>query len=227
VLICWGAPTYGESQVFIYVCICSLMGSLSVVSCKALGIAIKLTFHGSNQLVKPETYAFAASVAMCVAAQLNYLNKALDTFNTAMVSSIYYVLFTLCTITASTIMYKDWKNQTVSSIWNQTLGFLVIVFGVYALNVTKEAEPGCRNGLRALFGFADWRFRPQHELGERSRLLASEDAVDVDHRHILGGVRAAGDCNEDYEEQRIPEGVTERITRETNHPWVRQIPTKS
>ena len=55
VLICWGAPTYGESQVLVYVCICSLMGSLSVVSCKALGVAIKLTFRGSNQLVKPET----------------------------------------------------------------------------------------------------------------------------------------------------------------------------
>ena len=40
-------------------------------------------------------------------------HQALDTFNTAMVSSIYYVLFTVCTITASTIMYKDWKNQTV------------------------------------------------------------------------------------------------------------------
>uniref|UniRef100_A0A6T7YWG7 Magnesium transporter n=1 Tax=Prymnesium polylepis TaxID=72548 RepID=A0A6T7YWG7_9EUKA len=141
------APMYGESQVLVYVCICSLMGSLSVVSCKALGVALKLTFRGSNQLMKPETYAFAASVAVCVAAQLNYLNKALDTFNTAMVSSIYYVLFTVCTITASTIMYKDWKNQTVSSIWNQALGFVIIVFGVYALNVTKESEPGCRFAL--------------------------------------------------------------------------------
>jgi len=143
-ILMWMAPTYGESQVLVYVCICSLMGSLSVVSCKALGVAIKLSLRGANQLLKPETYAFAASVTICVAAQLNYLNKALDTFNTAMVSSIYYVLFTVCTITASTIMYKDWKNQTVSSIWNQTLGFAVIVFGVYALNVTKEADPGCR-----------------------------------------------------------------------------------
>ena len=58
-----------------YVCICSLVGSLSVVSCKALGVALKLTFRGSNQLLKKETYAFALSVAMCVTTQLNYLNK--------------------------------------------------------------------------------------------------------------------------------------------------------
>mmetsp|Transcript_13826 Transcript_13826/g.32985 ORF Transcript_13826/g.32985 Transcript_13826/m.32985 type:complete len:441 (-) Transcript_13826:294-1616(-) len=206
VLVCWGAPIYGESQVLVYVCICSLMGSLSVVSCKALGVALKLTFRGSNQLVKPETYAFAASVAVCVAAQLNYLNKALDTFNTAMVSSIYYVIFTVCTITASTIMYKDWKNQTVSSIWYQALGFSVIVFGVYALNVTKEAEPGCRNGLRALFGVGDsWR-RPQHELGERSRLLAGEDIADANHR------RNAEACEgeDDEEAQPIIAGAPDR-----------------
>ena len=36
-----------------------------------------------------------------------HLNKALDTFNTAMVSSVYYIFFTICTITASSIMYKD------------------------------------------------------------------------------------------------------------------------
>ena len=59
-----------------YVCICSLVGSLSVVSCKALGVALKLTFRGANQLVKPQTYAFALSVVLCVTTQLNYLNKA-------------------------------------------------------------------------------------------------------------------------------------------------------
>ena len=46
-----------------------------------------------------------------------------------MVSSIYYVLFTVCTITASMIMYKDWKSQTTGSILNQTFGFFMIVIG--------------------------------------------------------------------------------------------------
>ena len=50
--------------------------------------------------------------------------QALDTFNTAMVSSVYYIFFTICTITASSIMYKDWENQTAASISWQLLGFL-------------------------------------------------------------------------------------------------------
>ena len=38
--------------------------------------------------------------------QINYLNRALDMFNTAIVSPIYYVMFTLFTITASLIMFQ-------------------------------------------------------------------------------------------------------------------------
>ena len=70
------APRYGKSNVYVYVLICSLVGSLSVVSLKALGIAIKLTWRGSNQLHKRETYLLTVTVALCIATQMNYLNKA-------------------------------------------------------------------------------------------------------------------------------------------------------
>ena len=95
VLISFRCGRYGETNVLVYISICSLMGSLSVVSCKALGIALKLTFKGHNQLGKSPTYVFVGAVAVCVATQMNYLNKALDTFNTALVSSVYYVFFTV------------------------------------------------------------------------------------------------------------------------------------
>ena len=45
-------------------------------------------------------------VAGCIVLQMNYLNKALDLFNTAIVSPIYYVMFTICTITASVILFQ-------------------------------------------------------------------------------------------------------------------------
>ena len=51
---------HGSSNLFIYIGICSLMGSLSVMSCKALGIAIKLTFEGENQMMFVETHASIA-----------------------------------------------------------------------------------------------------------------------------------------------------------------------
>ena len=118
---------------------------LSVMSVKALGTAIKLTFLPPNsnsidntfhnnynnndndnnndntnngyengygdgydfsQLLCVETFWSVIIVIVCVVTQLNYLNKALDAFNTAIVSPIYYVFFTTATVVASTIMFK-------------------------------------------------------------------------------------------------------------------------
>uniref|UniRef100_A0A452Z5W0 Probable magnesium transporter n=1 Tax=Aegilops tauschii subsp. strangulata TaxID=200361 RepID=A0A452Z5W0_AEGTS len=76
------------------------------MSVKALGIALKLTFSGMNQLVYPQTWFFTLVVIACIVTQMNYLNKALDTFNTAVVSPIYYTMFTSLTILASVIMFK-------------------------------------------------------------------------------------------------------------------------
>lgn len=45
------------------------------MSVRALGIALKLTFSGVNQLVYLQTWVFAVIVAACVVTQINYLNK--------------------------------------------------------------------------------------------------------------------------------------------------------
>jgi hypothetical protein len=45
------------------------------MSVKALGIALKLTFQGQNQLIYPQTSVFAMVVITCVLTQMNYLNK--------------------------------------------------------------------------------------------------------------------------------------------------------
>ena len=46
-----------------------------VMSVKALGIALKLTFSGMNQLVYPQTWVFLFVVVSCIVTQMNYLNK--------------------------------------------------------------------------------------------------------------------------------------------------------
>ncbi|KAL5994658.1 hypothetical protein ACLOJK_024711 [Asimina triloba] len=140
VLVFHFAPSYGHANVLVFTGICSLMGSLSVMSVKALGTSLKLTFEGMNQLVYPETWFFMLVVATCVITQMNYLNKALDTFNTAIVSPIYYVMFTTLTILASVIMFKDWDGQNVGSIVSEICGFVVVLSGTILLHVTKDLE---------------------------------------------------------------------------------------
>ena len=42
----------------------------AVMSCKALGIALKLTFEGDNQMAYPQTYIFMVVVASAVVTQV-------------------------------------------------------------------------------------------------------------------------------------------------------------
>ncbi|XP_004250380.2 probable magnesium transporter NIPA4 isoform X1 [Solanum lycopersicum] len=138
VIIVQYAPKYGQTHIIAYVGVCSLVGSIGVMSVQALGIALKLTFSGTNQLLYPQTWVFAVVVVTCVLTQMNYLNKALDTFNTALVSPIYYVTFTSLTIVASVIMFKDWNGQTATQIITELCGFVTILSGTFLLHKTKD-----------------------------------------------------------------------------------------
>lgn len=53
------APREGGANLLVYVAICSLIGGFTVISCKALGIALKLTAAGRNQLAFIDTYVVA------------------------------------------------------------------------------------------------------------------------------------------------------------------------
>ena len=84
------SPRYGRSNPLVYISICSLVGSVSVMAVKGLGVAVRLTFSGNNQFTRPATYVFAILVAGCIVVQTNYFNKALDTFST----NVYVLPFT-------------------------------------------------------------------------------------------------------------------------------------
>ncbi|KAG6726086.1 hypothetical protein I3842_02G063900 [Carya illinoinensis] len=138
VLIVRFVPLYGQTHLVVYIGICSLMGSLTVMSVKALGIALKLTFSGMNQFIYFQTWFFTVVVIACCLLQINYLNMALDTFNTAVVSPVYYVMFTSLTIFASMIMFKDWDSQDASQIATELCGFVTILSGTFLLHKTKD-----------------------------------------------------------------------------------------
>ncbi|KAK6161712.1 hypothetical protein DH2020_005093 [Rehmannia glutinosa] len=138
VLIVMYVPRYGQTHMVVYIGICSLMGSLTVMGVKAVAIALKLSLSGSNQFIYFETWFFTILVIIFCVMQLVYLNKALDIFNTAVVSPVYYVMFTTLTIVASTIMFKEWDSQNASQIISELCGFVTILSGTFLLHKTKD-----------------------------------------------------------------------------------------
>lgn len=105
---------------------------------KGFGIALKLTFAGSNQLTHPSTYVFALLVGVCIVVQMNYFNKALDIFSTNIVMPIYYVMFTTATITASVILFQGFNTTSTVNIVSLFCGFSTIFSGVLLLNNAQQ-----------------------------------------------------------------------------------------
>ena len=133
-------PKIGQTNILVYISICSLLGSLSVVFAKGLSIAIRLTLTGSSQVFNPLSWFFLIAMASGITVQMNYLNKALDIFNTALVTPIYYVMFTTLTITSSAILFKEWTKLSSADIVGDICGFMTTISGVFLLHMFKDIK---------------------------------------------------------------------------------------
>ncbi|EMP37044.1 Magnesium transporter NIPA4 [Chelonia mydas] len=140
ILIFFLAPRYGQSNILIYLTICSVIGAFSVSSVKGLGIAIKGFFADQPVLQNPLPWILILTLVASVTTQINYLNKALDIFNTSLVFPIYYVLFTTIVITTSIILFKEWVAMSVVDIIGTVCGFLTIILGVFLLHAFKDMD---------------------------------------------------------------------------------------
>ncbi|XP_063990170.1 magnesium transporter NIPA2 [Diachasmimorpha longicaudata] len=132
-------PRYGKDNVTIYVFLCSIIGSLTVMSSKILGLSIKETLYTENNRMEYWlTWVSLFSIIFCVMVQMNYLNKALDLFNTAIVTPVYYVFFTTFVIIASAILFEEWEFMTYENILGSLCGFFVIVTAIFLMNAFKD-----------------------------------------------------------------------------------------
>lgn len=138
------APVYGKRNPMIYISICSTVGSISVMSVKAFGIALKLTFAGNNQFSHPSTYVFMIVTIVCILTQMNYFNKALSQFSTSIVNPLYYVTFTTATLCASFILFRGFNTTDAVNTISLLCGFLIIFAGVYLLNLSRGDPDGHR-----------------------------------------------------------------------------------
>jgi drug/metabolite transporter (DMT)-like permease len=136
------APVHGKKNPLIFISICSTVGSVSVMSIKAFGIALKLTLGGNNQFTHASTYVFAIVTVFCILTQMNYFNKALTEFSTNIVNPLYYVTFTTATLCASFILFKGFNTTDAVNTISLLCGFLVIFSGVYLLNLSRHDPDG-------------------------------------------------------------------------------------
>ncbi|XP_061680011.1 magnesium transporter NIPA2 [Syngnathoides biaculeatus] len=140
VLILAVAPRHGQTNILVYIGICSLIGSLSVSCVKGLGIAIKEAVGGTNVARSPLAWLLLLGLVACVSTQINFLNKALDIFNTSLVTPVYYVFFTTSVLTCSAVLFKEWQHMGAADVIGTLTGFLTIVAGIFLLHAFKDVS---------------------------------------------------------------------------------------
>lgn len=130
------APKYGKKYMLVHITICSLIGGLSVSTISGIGSAVVLTIQGENQFKHWFLYFLLAFVVITLVTEIIFLNKALELFNTAMVTPTYYVLFTFATLVTSVILFQG-LDSTAIQIVTIVLGFLTICAGITLLQLSK------------------------------------------------------------------------------------------
>ncbi|XP_016016693.2 magnesium transporter NIPA3 isoform X3 [Rousettus aegyptiacus] len=140
VLILIVAPKKGQTNILVYISICSLIGAFSVSSVKGLGIAIKELLEWKPVYKHPLVFVLLVVLVLSVTTQINYLNKALDTFNTSLVSPIYYVFFTSMVVTCSAILFQEWYGMKAGDIIGTLSGFFTIINGIFLLHAFKNTN---------------------------------------------------------------------------------------
>ncbi|GAA5969865.1 hypothetical protein JCM21900_005547 [Sporobolomyces salmonicolor] len=167
-MIFFVAPRWGKTHMLVYIGICSLLGGLSVACTSGLGASILTSIRGDNQFKHWFIYFLLAFVVVTLLSEINYLNKALELFNTAMVTPTYFVLFTSATLITSVILNKGFHTSAVNIV-TIVLGFLVICCGITLLQLSKIDPEEIKSGV----------------LDRRSTVLLSASRAEASHHAHL------------------------------------------
>jgi hypothetical protein len=141
VLVFYCGDRWGKTNMLVYISVCSLIGSLSVVFTQGIGGAIVYSVAVENQFTNWFVYLVLIITLVTLAIEIIYLNKALNLFNTAVVTPTYYVIFTTLTIVSSIVFYRGFEASPVDIV-TCVFGFLIICSGVALLqNSHSQKQP--------------------------------------------------------------------------------------
>ncbi|KAG1630937.1 hypothetical protein G6F44_011193 [Rhizopus delemar] len=166
-LVFYCGPRWGKTNMLVYISICSLIGSLSVVFTQGIGGAIVHSFAIENQFTNWFVYLVLALTLITLAVEIIYLNKALNLFNTAIVTPTYYVIFTTLSIISSIVFYRGFDASPVNIV-TCVFGFFIICSGVALLQQDRNKDSLLESDISST--------NPQeHLLYQSEKYLTSED----------------------------------------------------
>ncbi|XP_035759859.1 NIPA-like protein 3 isoform X3 [Egretta garzetta] len=135
----------------------ALLGSMTVVTVKAVAGMIVVSIQGNLQLDYPIFYIMLVCMIATAIFQATFLAQASQLYDSSQIASIGYILSTTVAITAGATFYLDFTGEDVLHICMFALGCLIAFLGVFLITrnrkksvpfepyISMDAMPGMLN----------------------------------------------------------------------------------
>ncbi|XP_074832400.1 NIPA-like protein 3 isoform X2 [Carettochelys insculpta] len=135
----------------------ALLGSMTVVTVKAVAGMIVVSIQGSLQLGYPIFYIMLVCMVATAVFQATFLTQASQLYDSSQIASIGYILSTATAITAGATFYLDFTGEDVLHICMFALGCLIAFVGIFLITrnkkksisfepyISMDAMPGMQN----------------------------------------------------------------------------------
>lgn len=131
---------YDLENVVIFLLLVALLGSLTVISAKAVSSMINITLSGYSQLGHPLFYVMLIVMIGTAIAQVKFLNRAMQSFDATVVVPTNFVLFTISAIISGIVLYKEFYGLTFLEIFMFLFGCVLSFVGVYYITSERKQE---------------------------------------------------------------------------------------
>jgi len=118
----------------------ALLGSLTVISAKAVSSMLNLSFSGSNQLLHPILYIMLLIMVATAVGQVKVLNQAMAAFDTSVVMPTNFVFFTVSAILSGIVFYQEFYGLTFIEVFMFLFGACLSFGGVYLITGGRQTD---------------------------------------------------------------------------------------
>uniref|UniRef100_A0A8C6X8Z2 NIPA like domain containing 3 n=1 Tax=Naja naja TaxID=35670 RepID=A0A8C6X8Z2_NAJNA len=141
ILFCLLLYFYKEKKadyIVVILLLVALLGSMTVVTVKAVAGMIVVSIRGNMQLGYPIFYIMAVCMVATTAFQAEFLTQASQLYDVSQIASVGYILSTVIGITAGATFYLDFIAVDVLHICMFCLGCLIAFLGVFLITKNKR-----------------------------------------------------------------------------------------
>ncbi|KAB0393436.1 hypothetical protein E2I00_015504, partial [Balaenoptera physalus] len=145
------------NNIVVILLLVALLGSMTVVTVKAVAGMLVLSIQGNLQLDYPIFYVMFVCMVATAIYQAAFLGQASQMYDSSLIASVGYILSTTVAITAGAIFYLDFLGEDVLHVCMFALGCLIAFLGVFLITrnrkkaipfepyISMDAMPGMQN----------------------------------------------------------------------------------